>query len=61
MLRFAAYLLVFFALFAVGLTPAHANKRVALVIGNSTYEHAPTLKNPKNDAAAISAVLERLF
>ncbi len=60
MLRVAAYLLVFFSLFAGGLTPALAAKRVALVIGNSVYETAPALKNPKNDADAISAVLTRL-
>ncbi len=60
MLRFAAYLLVFFSLFAGGLNPAHAAKRVALVIGNSAYEYAPALKNPKNDAQAMSAVLKKL-
>ncbi len=40
--------------------PAHAAKRVALVIGNSAYESAPVLKNPRNDAQAISAVLTKL-
>ncbi len=35
-------------------------KRVALVVGNSVYDHAPTLANPSNDAAAVSAVLARL-
>ncbi len=39
---------------------AVAAKRVALVIGNSDYKHATPLKNPKNDAAAISGVLTRL-
>ncbi|MEC9367244.1 MAG: caspase family protein, partial [Pseudomonadota bacterium] len=39
--------------------PASA-KRVALVIGNSAYKSAPALKNPKNDAAAVSTVLEKL-
>ena len=32
---------------------AFAEKRVALVIGNSAYENAPALPNPANDAAAI--------
>ncbi len=46
---------------AIGLThPAEAAKRVALVIGNSAYEHAAPLENPKNDAIALAAVLERL-
>jgi formylglycine-generating enzyme required for sulfatase activity len=35
-------------------------KRVALVIGNAVYRHADTLKNPANDAKAISAALARL-
>ena len=35
-----------------------ASKRVALVIGNSTYEHTSVLNNPKNDAVAISAALK---
>jgi len=60
MLRFAAYLLVCIFLIAGWAAPASATKRVALVIGNSAYEHAPVLKNPKNDATAISAVLEKL-
>ena len=30
--------------------PAHAEKRVALVIGNSAYSHARPLVNPGNDA-----------
>ena len=34
-------------------TPAEAEKRIALVIGNSTYADAP-LKNPKNDAALMA-------
>ena len=35
-------------------------KRVALVIGNSAYEHVAKLPNPVNDAAAISSVLKKL-
>ncbi len=40
--------------------PAHAEKRVALVIGNSAYEHVPPLANPKNDAADMADKLEAL-
>ncbi|MGY4625738.1 caspase family protein [Bradyrhizobium sp. USDA 4486] len=41
--------------------PALADgKRVALVIGNSTYRNVPTLPNPANDATDIAAALERL-
>jgi hypothetical protein len=44
-------------LFAGG--EAFADKRVALVIGNSSYMHAPALDNPVNDATAVSVMLER--
>src|SRR5215813_9187513 len=40
--------------------PAHAQKRVALVIGNSAYQHTSRLDNPKNDAMDIAAVLKQL-
>src|SRR5262245_32367047 len=39
--------------------PAHAQKRVALVIGNSAYQHTDTLNNPKNDATDMAAVLKQ--
>src|SRR5262249_17774313 len=34
--------------------------RVALVIGNSAYQHTPRLDNPKNDATDMAAVLKQL-
>jgi uncharacterized caspase-like protein len=37
-----------------------AHKRVALVVGNSAYEYAPTLENPKNDATDIASSLRWL-
>jgi formylglycine-generating enzyme required for sulfatase activity len=40
--------------------PAHAEKRVALVIGNAAYKNAATLQNPKNDAHEVSETLRRL-
>ena len=40
--------------------PAPASQRVALVVGNASYAHAPALANPLNDAADIGAVLGRL-
>src|SRR5262245_44935634 len=55
----AAYLLGLAALFAA-LTPAAAEKRVALVIGNAAYQHAPPLRNPSNDATDIAAKLREL-
>ncbi|EGP09582.1 hypothetical protein CSIRO_0740 [Bradyrhizobiaceae bacterium SG-6C] len=41
------------------LTPALAEKRVALVIGNSDYQNVTPLTNPSNDAAAIAAILTK--
>ena len=42
-------------------TPAlAADKRVALVIGNSAYKNTAQLKNPANDATDIAAALRRL-
>src|ERR1043166_8733791 len=42
-----------------GAQPALADKRVALVIGNSAYKHAPALPNPSRDAKAMVAMFER--
>ena len=39
---------------------APAAPRVALVIGNASYAHAPALANPLNDAADVGAALGRL-
>lgn len=39
---------------------ARAEGRVALVIGNSAYQHLPVLDSPRNDAMAVAATLERL-
>lgn len=39
--------------------PALAEKRVALVMGNSAYQNASKLANPANDAEAMSAVFKR--
>ena len=48
------------ALLLLSAAPAWAEQRVALVIGNGSYAHAPSLANPLNDAADIGAALERL-
>jgi hypothetical protein len=44
----------------VGLAPAVAKKRVALVIGNSDYRDVPALANPRNDAEDVASALKRL-
>jgi tetratricopeptide (TPR) repeat protein len=45
---------------ALGEGAKAAERRVALVIGNSDYEHAPALRNPANDARTIAAALRAL-
>src|SRR5215470_7627006 len=39
--------------------PALADKRVALVLGNSAYQNVPPLANPVNDAALMADTLKR--
>src|SRR5690348_12952326 len=48
-------------IFAVwlGCASAHAEKRVALVIGNSAYKSAPRLANPVNDAALVGGMFRK--
>jgi hypothetical protein len=41
-------------------TPAAAEKRVALVIGNSAYQNVTRLDNPRNDAALMAETLGAL-
>src|SRR5712692_8209629 len=38
--------------------PALAEKRVALVLGNSAYQNVAPLSNPVNDGAVIAAMLK---
>lgn len=47
-------------LLCAGLSAAHAEKRVALVIGNSAYSKVEKLKNPANDARRLAGVLEEI-
>jgi uncharacterized caspase-like protein len=42
----------------LGLAPAAAEKRVALVIGNGDYQKVSKLPNPMNDAKAIAGMLQ---
>src|SRR6202795_2818261 len=38
--------------------PVFAEKRVALVLGNSAYQNVPQLANPVNDGAVVAATLK---
>jgi hypothetical protein len=58
--------LSFWAVLALGLvtsalaSPAHAGKRVALVIGNNDYKNVPKLQKAVNDARTMGATLKQL-
>ena len=52
--------LTFIALLEMWTTAATAQRRVALVIGNSAYVNTARLENPKNDAADMAATLKQL-
>jgi uncharacterized caspase-like protein len=52
------YLLLFLSL--TTLIPAHADSRLALVIGNGDYQKVASLDNPVNDANDMAQVLENL-
>ena len=54
-LRIVALVAIFFSLLG---QPAFADKRVALVIGNSDYQNVARLGNPLNDAAAVTAIFK---
>ena len=53
-----ATLAIFLSL--VSALPASAEKRVALVIGNSAYQNVTRLDNPRNDAALMADTLGAL-
>src|SRR3954447_15304142 len=42
----------------LGAEPAFAGKRVALVLANSAYQHAPSLPNPVSDGAVMAKTLK---
>ena len=52
-------LIGFLVLLAAG-DVARADKRVALVIGNASYQNTPGLANPENDAQDMAAALTRV-
>lgn len=56
LLRLCPLLLAAALLF--GTDPAFAGNRVALVLANSAYQHAPSLTNPVNDGAVMAKTLK---
>ena len=55
-LAFAVWLVALLA----GIDPAHAERRVALVIGNGAYKNVPKLENPAGDAHAMAELLRSI-
>jgi hypothetical protein len=59
-MRLVAAIVCALILFCFGTAPSHADKRVALIIGNGAYAHVPHLPNPIHDAEAVAAALKRI-
>src|ERR1700687_2554683 len=55
--RISVFCFLIFSIW-LGCSSALAEKRVALVIGNSAYQKVAKLPNPANDAAAVAAMLK---
>ena len=58
--RLAVFPFIVVLLTAIASAPALADKRVALVIGNSAYQNVTALDNPKNDARLMADTLRSL-
>jgi uncharacterized caspase-like protein len=54
----SALLVIFGVLFLLSIGQAHAEKRVALVIGMSKYQQVPRLTNPARDADAMTKLFK---
>jgi uncharacterized caspase-like protein len=57
--RYALFTALAVLLFSAAVTPARADTRVALVIGNGAYVHVPHLPNPTHDAEDVAAAFRR--
>ncbi len=58
LIRRGTWLVIMLASLFATAFPALADKRVALVIGNSAYQSAPKLSNPANDSEAMSGTFK---
>jgi uncharacterized caspase-like protein len=59
-MRFITAFLCFAVSIYLGIGPSHAERRVALVIGNSEYQSTAALPNPANDAQDMAAALREV-
>src|SRR5258708_33717024 len=58
-MRFPGIIALTIISFGLLAQPAMADKRVALVMGNSAYQNVNRLANPTNDSEAMSAILKK--
>jgi uncharacterized caspase-like protein len=58
--RFLQFIAATWLMLVCAVATGHAEKRVALVIGNGAYRHAEKLANPVNDARGIRDALASL-
>jgi len=56
-MRFAFLLFLGFS-FCITVDPALADRRIALIVGNSTYQTVPQLPNPSRDAGAVAKMFK---
>jgi uncharacterized caspase-like protein len=59
-MRFPQFIAVTWLALTCALAPAHAEKRVALVIGNAAYRNMMALQNPQHDAEDVGGKLREL-
>jgi hypothetical protein len=59
-MRFITAVLSFAVSLHFGIAPSHAERRVALVIGNAEYQSTAALPNPANDAQDMAAALREV-
>jgi uncharacterized caspase-like protein len=57
--KFLGILTLFAAVYLLSAQPCFAERRVALIIGNSAYQNVAQLPNPANDAAAVAAMFKK--
>ncbi|WP_246791515.1 SUMF1/EgtB/PvdO family nonheme iron enzyme [Bradyrhizobium commune] len=58
-MRVASAILLVVCAICLFCEPAFADRRIALVIGNSAYERVPQLPNPVNDATAMAEMFKK--
>ena len=57
-MRFVSTLALVLMLTWLSIVPSHAEKRVALVVGESAYRNVAMLPNPERDAAAVAKLFK---